>query len=853
MTKQIKRVIQFMGDVCYKMLLTEWKLRNNKPILYSIGRNDDGTKYQKEITNFLPYFYILRGEEYLYRRDKRVVDIIDEGFVDIKERQVVKIVVQNPFDIRDLIGLASENFEGDIEFNTRYAIDQKGELKKEPIATCFIDIETDHDKTFPSPREAKFPITAITCYNTLIEKMVTFVWREDLEQKVEKTTRHLQKENITYNDTTIFFNNEREMLSNFLSYIRDTDIDIFSAWNVGFDLGFIVQRLYNIALDHNRLSPFGIVTKEADRVMKDKDNIHIKGRIIFDLLDAYKKIHFKQLDSYKLDDVTEQELGEKKVVYTGTLANLWREDLDTFISYNKKDVELLVRLDYKNKIIDRYDEVRRMSKCRFEDLFESTKVTDAFILSFCKDLNIVLPSKGFHSKEKFAGATVLTPKKGLHEYVSVFDFKSLYPKIISCLNCSPETLTTKTDDTVNLRLPYLDNDTLELQLDVKSHRQNIIHEFAKFTEDYWDVKTQSFLKVVPNKFLQYLSYKNISYRQDKKGILPGIMEYLFNKRIEIQKERDKYEYDSEEYNFYEGKQYAFKVMLNSFYGVVSYKGFRLYTPEIGASITFIGRNAILWSKKKCEKKGYLLIAGDTDSVFVHIGNKYYATISSDLVKYLQSTYDDFSKIFNMNENHLKLEYEKTFERIVIGDAKKRYAGKICYYKGKEVNDMLIMGFEMVRSDSSKLGKQVQKTFFDMLFLENKDKKELIKYLKGVIGDIRNKKYSYDDIGIPTPLNKPINEYVTNLPVVRAVEFSNNELELDLRPGEKFKLLYVKDVPFPIKTDVIGFREKHELPEGIVVDIERHVKEAVKDKMERIFYALGWNLEELETNGSLLDF
>lgn len=246
-----------------------------------------------------------------------------------------------------------------------------------------------------------------------------------------------------------------------------------------------------------------------------------------------------------------------------------------------------------------------------------------------------------------------------------------------------------------------------------------------------------------------------------------------------------------------------------------------------------------------------VLVHNTDSFGVPTGNKdNFIKNSEHLQKQVQATYDDFCVCFNMKENHLKLEFEKTFEKVLFGDAKKRYAGKICYYKGKQVQDMLIMGFELVRSDCSSIAKETQKKFFDMLFLENKERKELTLWLRERIKKIRNDEYSYIELGIPTPLNKPINEYVTNLPIVRAVEYSNNELGLDIQVGEKIKLIYVRGNSL---TDIIGFRELKELPKNIILDYEKHIDESIRGKMERIFSALNWSIDELEFSGSLLDF
>ena len=74
-----------------------------------------------------------------------------------------------------------------------------------------------------------------------------------------------------------------------------------------------------------------------------------------------------------------------------------------------------------------------------------------------------------------------------------------------------------------------------------------------------------------------------------------------------------------------------------------------------------------------------------------------------------------------------------------------------------------------------------------------------------------------------------------------------------RVGEKIKLIYVKPNGSTIKTDVIGFRDEKDLPKDLILDYEKHIDEGVKNKMERIFDSLGWDMSELEYGGSLLDF
>ncbi|MFW6246661.1 MAG: DNA polymerase domain-containing protein [bacterium] len=837
------------------MIITEYEVVNETPIIHVFGRDKEGNRTHIKDSEFRPYFYCLQHESFKFASDNRVVKVENVDTPDIYGRKVSKIVCKIPKYVPELKNMVAESFEADVLYPIRYSIEKFDEIEGVPLSVIYLDIETNSEKAIPDSTIAQDEITCLSCFNNMNKKNITFIWRPDFQYQVKKNPTSFELEDGTiyeYEDVTVYFNNERDMLLKFLDYVQDIDPDMFTGWNVEqFDLTYLINRMNNMAIDYSRLSPMNVAF--ADNNYRQ---VTMKGRIVFDMLPAYKKLNFSEMVSYKLDNVAYKELGEKKLKFHGSCATLWRDDPEKLIEYNKKDVMLVYRIQKKKKIIESFDEVRRMSKVAFNDVFMNSRVADSFVLGYCKG-RYVLPTKKKSQKEKYGGAVVLTPKKGVHEWVSVFDFKSLYPKIISCLNSSPETITEKGEDTVNLRIPYLDDVLIEKDITNKSQIARLNDEFAKYFEISWDIENQKFIDEPPINIGKYIKYKDVHFRQDEKGFIPSILEYLFDQRILMQQERDKYDYNDPEYKRLEGKQYAFKVLMNSFYGVLGNEGFRLYRPEIAASITFIGRNAILWSKKIAKQHDYDILYGDTDSVFIPLkasepSDEELTNIkeeSEKISQFLQESYDTLTGFFNMKENHLKIEFEKTYKKIFSGGAKKRYAGCLAYYKGKVVDKLQVVGFEVVRSDQSQVAKSTQENVFKMLLKDNKEKKEVMSYLKKVISDIKANKYNYEELGIPTPLKKPVNEYMTNTPVVRGVVYSNKELGLDIRSGEKFLLLYVKNNP---KTDVIAIRGNEEVPKGTMIDYEKHIEEAVSQKMEKIFESLKWNMSELAGQKSLLD-
>ena len=416
----------------------EYEVTNEVPTIVIFGINEKGERRIIRDNDFKPYFYILKNEVEKLRKDKRVLKIEEVKYKDIKGRNVVKVITKIPAYVKELREKVDESFEADVLYPTRYIIDKYNDLKGVPLSVTYLDIEVASNNRFPDIEHASDPINAITCFNNMDKKCITFVWRQDLQRKTVNngtvSFKTVNEEDYKYKDFTLFFDNERDMLISFIKYVQKTDCDMFSGWNVkDFDMAYIINRMNSIGMDYRRLSPMNVA------LTNKYGDVLVKGRIIFDMLEAYRKMQYGELDSYRLDNVASHELGEKKIKYAGSLHSLWQDDLDKFIAYNKKDTMLVYRIEKKKKIVQTFDETRRLSKCSFNDVFNNSRVVDSFMLHFTKG-KFVHPTKKHHRKQSFAGAFVLKPKKGIHKNSVVFDYTSLYPKIISSLNLFKQTL-----------------------------------------------------------------------------------------------------------------------------------------------------------------------------------------------------------------------------------------------------------------------------------------------------------------------------------------------------------------------------------------------------------------------------
>ena len=139
----------------------------------------------------------------------------------------------------------------------------------------------------------------------------------------------------------------------------------------------------------------------------------------------------------------EHEVGQKKVEYSGTLNELFENDIQKFVEYNIQDVRLIKKIDDKCDFINMKAVVYVMLVMYHMKIFICHHdILRVLILVYLKQNNIVAPNKPPRPKklddDKFIGGFVQDPQKGRHEWVFDLDITSMYPSIIMSLNISPE-------------------------------------------------------------------------------------------------------------------------------------------------------------------------------------------------------------------------------------------------------------------------------------------------------------------------------------------------------------------------------------------------------------------------------
>jgi len=225
--------------------------------------------------------------------------------------------------------------------------------------------------------------------------------------------------------------------------------DIITGWNTKFfDIPYLINRFKKILGDDDckKLSPWNRIN-ERTTVINGRQLIayELVGLASLDYIELYKWYApgGKSQESYKLDNIANVELGEKKISYDeyDNLHQLYKLNYQKFIEYNIKDVDLILKLEDKLKLLELAVTLAYDTKTNYEDVFAQTRMWDSLTYSYLLEKNIIVPPRIIKDKDSaFEGAYVKEPQTGLHKWVASFDLNSLYPHLMMQYSISPENL-----------------------------------------------------------------------------------------------------------------------------------------------------------------------------------------------------------------------------------------------------------------------------------------------------------------------------------------------------------------------------------------------------------------------------
>jgi DNA polymerase elongation subunit (family B) len=793
-------------------------------------------------------------------------------------------------------------YEKDVDKRTRLLIDNYFESDEtaewQNIVYFDIECEIGGALTPEYIKTAPMKMTSIAAYDNTNKKYYCLI----LDEKGELT------KTIQPDREVLPFRTEKEMLLAFLNLWEIMDPTIISGWNSGyFDIPYMYYRMCKVLSveDATRLSPIGKINfSEYDT----EQPIELGGINHLDYMLLFKKFVTKQEPSYRLNDIGEKYVKLGKVEYEGSLDRLFREDVNKFIEYNIRDVEIIIELEKKLKFIDLTITICHLCHTPYEQIYMSTTLNDGAILTYLKRKGIASPNKPTtinpllkirdEENDGYAGGYLKDPIPGLYEWVIDLDFTSLYPSIIRSLNIGIETFVGRIVNNDKYDNQWSLDELLEMEDD-----DLIVIE--KLNSDFTTTKTQ----VAVKKIRDYIIENNIIvaasgalFRTDTSSVVCEVLTDWFNKRVEY-KNLMKKAYksgDAEKGEFYNKRQHAYKIKLNDVYGCYAINGWR-YTDGhkmISSAITLTGQRVTQESIKYVNKwmnnklntidKDYV-VTSDTDSLFIQVkdiliakgidlSNKEACIAATlEIANEVQKVSNEFigkfaMKAFNIpnnREHFFELKQEVVIERGYFS-GKRRYAMYIVNKEGVPVEELDMKGLDLMKSNMPVTYKKFGESIIqEIMFGKSREdiNKRIIDFKKYL------KTQSWDVVAKPTGV-KQIRKYIkrsprngeifseleTKCPInTKAAIYTNDLLrfkKLDKQyscfvEGDKMKYVTLKKNPYNIS--VIGFKGNGEDPPFITSLIEEFVDKdeifnsVLLNKLQTIYEDLGWEFISLNEN------
>ena len=607
---------------------------------------------------------------------------------------------------------------------------------------------------------------------------------------------------------------ERDVLKQFFKWMKQHDPDVIIGWNVvAFDLDFLQWKCKQLRLpfDMGRGSKGGRGSSDSHNSAilspQASGQMHIAripGRVVLDGIASLRGA-FWSFESFALDYVAEKLLGRKKLINDdinngvssgvgldklNEIRRQYREDPVALAEYNLEDCRLVADIFDKTDLLDFSIQRAKMTGLAIDRQGGSTAAFDNLYLPRLHRQGYVAPDIGSQlNTENSPGGYVMDSQPGLYENVLVLDFKSLYPSIIRTFKIDPMGLA-----------------------------EGLHNELSKHGSTKQEISKQQRSKQSGDETIP--GFLEAEFSRGK-HILPDIVTLLWQQRDEAKKENNK------------PLSYAIKIIMNSFYGVLGSSGCRFFNPQLASSITMRGHEIIQTSKDLIEQQGYSVIYGDTDSVFVLLGDDKNENECQTIGEELQETLNIWWKQHLLDqfeiESNLEIEFETHYLRFLMPTirgaekgSKKRYAGMIQTGDGKVKEKLMVFkGLETARTDWTPLARDFQQELYKRIFNNEPYEAFVSETHDALISGELNHKLTYTK-----RLRRPLESYTSmQPPQVKAARKMKN-------PGRKIQYVITLNGPEPLEsTDSIP-------------DYQHYVDKQLAPVADSILYFLGTTFEKI---------
>ena len=753
-----------------------YRIQAGVPVVYLFGRLENGDTFLVRDRRQSPHFYVradaVRQASPADWQGGRLAPCDRITFTGEATRRVTVPTPPDAPPLRDrLHGRGIETLEADVRFAMRYLIDRnirggcviRGVPRRgSGCRWVFDDPDVEPAAVDFAPSVLSFDIETDRRAQRLLAISI-FGCGADEVFIVDSEGRAMP-------ERAIACANERTALDGFCRRVRDLDADVLTGWNVvDFDLTVLARIAARVRHPFDLGREPGRMRIRAAQGYFGSGSVTIPGRLVLDGVDLLRGA-FVRMDEYSLDAVAKKVLGEGKAL-TGDAHDRVAEilenyagNLEAFARYARTDARLALAIVEKLDLVNLAVARSRLTGMPPDRVAGSIASFDFLYLAELHKRGIVAPSV------QSSDSRVHAAQAGGHVLEPVTGLHNAV-WVFDFKSLYPSVIRTYNIDPLGfVGEGGQEDDAIEVAGGVRFRRAP--------------------------------------------GILPGLLDGLFPRREQAKREGDQV------------ASQAIKILMNSFYGVLGTPACRFYNPAIANAITGQGRRLLLWSKRWFEERGFAVLYGDTDSLFVASGGatadalERGAALAAGLTRDLAEHIRRESRVASRLELELEKFYAKLFlpvTRSGSGGARKRYAGLI---RGRK--DVEFVGMEVVRRDWTELAKQVQRELYGRLFRDEP--------LEDYLGDLvaRLRAGDLDDwLVYRKGLRKQVVDYKAQTPPHVAAARKAKE-----PPGRIVSYIITRAGPEPLDNLTAE------------PDREHYVMKQVKPVAEPVLATLGLNFEQV---------
>jgi len=584
---------------------------------------------------------------------------------------------------------------------------------------------------------------------------------------------------------------EAKLLRDFVERFIEYDPDVVVGYNQdNFDWPYLVQRARKLKVE----LPLGRDGSAPRLGRGAQAQVRISGRANVDLYLCARR-DLPELKVRTLEKVAEHlgVMGEdaRTNLEPDEITACWEDgSCDELVRYATDDV--VSTLGIARVMLSQQYELARLTRLPIDTASRvgRGRLIEAYLAAEAYRIGELVP---VHHEvgQTYTGALVFSPPSGVHHNVAALDFSAMYPTIMISHNISPDTLCGPDEDDCYVA-------------------PEVGHRFRKKPD----------------------------------GFIKHILEDLVRLRRDYREMAARAPVGSVERELLEIRQRGLKILTNSIYGYTGWPAARWYRQECAEATAAWGRQFILQAREIIERRGYDVLYGDTDSIFLSVKNP-------------DNPREEVEELAAAISEKLPLEmaFDAFYRTIFFTGAKKQYAG---LDSGGEI---VVRGLEVRRGDWCAAAKRLQGDVLEGM-LREMSPQDAADMVRERITALEDGRVDLDDITIFKTLTKSPDRYEARLPHVRAAVRAR-EAGFDASVGAKVGYVILKGAgplherayPRVLCHEQDGNKVKTEDGER-ELDVDYYVEKQLLATAMRVLRHFGINESELRgtpVQGTLSDF